>query len=263
MNDSNGAWVFISHSTKDWNEVRHVRNHLESLGHRPLVFFLKCLSDHDELIDLIKREIEARNVFLLCESENSRLSRYVQEEVEYIEEVAKKDPSKKYYEEINLNDDIQKQLEQIEVFSKRITVYLSYSRKDSAMADRLRDSLAECDYTVWSDQEMPPGVDFAQEIKDRLDPAIERGFVLFLLSPNFGASRFCMNELHYAMNKGYGSGRANLVPVLLPGTAGDLHELPNDLQLALAGIQVCDFTQGEFDANVAALVDDLRNREMD
>jgi len=55
-----------------------------SHGHNPLLFFLKCLSDHSELDDLIRREIEAAKFFLLCDSPNSQASRWVQHEVELI-----------------------------------------------------------------------------------------------------------------------------------------------------------------------------------
>jgi hypothetical protein len=47
-----GAWIFLSHSNHDWRAVREIRNVLEARGHRPLMFFLKCLDDHSELHDL-------------------------------------------------------------------------------------------------------------------------------------------------------------------------------------------------------------------
>ena len=63
MNDSlqhsEGAWIFVSHSTKDIVEVRAVRNALENMGHFPILFFLKSVSEHSELDTLIRREIEA------------------------------------------------------------------------------------------------------------------------------------------------------------------------------------------------------------
>lgn len=44
-NINNGIWVFLSHSNKDYDKVRTVRNILEEHGFRPLMFFLKCLDD--------------------------------------------------------------------------------------------------------------------------------------------------------------------------------------------------------------------------
>ena len=77
-------WVFISHSNKDFFKVRLIRNALENKGFMPILFYLRSISDDDEICDLIKREIDARNRFILCDSINSRLSRYVQTEVQYI-----------------------------------------------------------------------------------------------------------------------------------------------------------------------------------
>ena len=55
-----GIWVFLSHSNKDYEKVRQVRNILEQQGYRPLMFFLNCLNDDNEIDGLIKREIELK-----------------------------------------------------------------------------------------------------------------------------------------------------------------------------------------------------------
>lgn len=64
------AWVFLSHSNKDFNKVKILRNKLEERYYKPLLFFLKCLDDDDEIFELIKREISARDRFILCNSKN-------------------------------------------------------------------------------------------------------------------------------------------------------------------------------------------------
>ena len=51
--------------------MRKARNILEEQGKRPLMFFLKCLGDNDEIFELIKREIDARPRFILCKSQNT------------------------------------------------------------------------------------------------------------------------------------------------------------------------------------------------
>lgn len=65
-------WVFLSHSNKDYDKVRVVRNLLEDQKFRPIMFFLCCLEDNEEINDLIKREIDSRTRFILCDSENAR-----------------------------------------------------------------------------------------------------------------------------------------------------------------------------------------------
>ena len=39
------GWVFISHSSKDYEEVKIVRNYLEESGFSALMFYLKSLED--------------------------------------------------------------------------------------------------------------------------------------------------------------------------------------------------------------------------
>jgi hypothetical protein len=62
------AWVFVSHSHQDSDAVRSVRHEFERLHANPLLFFLMCLNDDEEVDSLIKREITARKFFLLCDS---------------------------------------------------------------------------------------------------------------------------------------------------------------------------------------------------
>lgn len=78
------VWIFISHSNKDFQSIVRLRNKLESRGYKPLLFFLKYLDDDVEIFELIKREIQARDRFILCDSQNSRESQWVQREIEYI-----------------------------------------------------------------------------------------------------------------------------------------------------------------------------------
>lgn len=40
-NSNNEIWVFLSHSNKDYEKVRIVRNILEEHGFRPLMFFFE------------------------------------------------------------------------------------------------------------------------------------------------------------------------------------------------------------------------------
>ena len=123
-----GFWVFISHSTKDFEIVRLVRNALEKSGRRPILFYLKCLSNKEEVNGLLKREIDARHRFVLCESKNARASEYVREEVEYIQS------KNRMFETIELSEiDLespnveQEILNLIKPFERRTTVFISYS----------------------------------------------------------------------------------------------------------------------------------------
>jgi hypothetical protein len=66
--DQDGAWIFVSHSHKDLKKVREIRDFFERDGHKPLLFYLKCLEEDDaRLPELIKNEIESRTWFVLCD----------------------------------------------------------------------------------------------------------------------------------------------------------------------------------------------------
>lgn len=88
MNKNNKIAVFLSHSHKDIEKIRKIRDILETLGCEPLMFYLKCLDDdNSELEDFIMREISARNIFLYCKSQNSENSVWVQKELAYIKQL--------------------------------------------------------------------------------------------------------------------------------------------------------------------------------
>src|SRR4051794_15227862 len=120
-----GLDIFMSHSQLDLQPVRAVRNELENRGHNPLMFFLRGVDDDAELTDLILREIEARTFFLLCDSENARRSRWVQQEVEMVKALPEK-----LYEQVDLAASLDEQLDSALELVRRGTVFLSYQRLD-------------------------------------------------------------------------------------------------------------------------------------
>ena len=77
---------FISHSHLDIEKVRIVRNVIEEIFfYEPILFFLKCISDDNELTNLIEREIDERVWFVYCQSKNAENSFYVQQERQYLD----------------------------------------------------------------------------------------------------------------------------------------------------------------------------------
>lgn len=122
------TWVFLSHSNEDFEKLRMVRDRLEELKFRPLLFFLKCLEDDDEILDLIKREIEARERFILCRSKFSKQSKWVKQEVAYVESL------KRPYEIIDLDAPEQTIEEGIMQFNRRSTIYL-WSKEDCVVKE--------------------------------------------------------------------------------------------------------------------------------
>ena len=46
-----GKTIFLSHSSKDIDKVRKIRDILESLDYEPLLFHMKCLDDDNETLE--------------------------------------------------------------------------------------------------------------------------------------------------------------------------------------------------------------------
>lgn len=258
MSSPDGAWIFLSHSTKDWDEVRRVRNLLEEKGHRPLVFFLKCLTEHSELDELIRREMEARTWFLLCDSKNARQSSWVQAEIKYI-----KGMHGKHHEEIDLNAPIKSQVERIDRLCKRVTVFLSYAHIDLPYARRIKEALVSHDYSVWLDiEQLASGANWSQQITSALDAAVERGFVLVLLSPRsvLSLARQINDAFDKASRAPHG---ANIIPIVIEDLGPIRGAMPSAARALLGGVQGFDFSRGDFDSTMATLIAHMKTRVMD
>lgn len=198
------SWVFISHSTKDFELVRLIRNVLEEMGRRPILFYLKCLSKKEEVNSLLKREIDARPRFILCDSRNARASEYVQEEVNYIQS------KKRMYETIDLSqvdldspNIVQEILNLIKPFHRRTSVFLSYSRNDQSIASQLQKQLKRVGFDVWDADfylDKVPGVvtqqDWETLIKTSISATLDKGYFIALLGDKLGD--FSISEIKYA-----------------------------------------------------------------
>ena len=87
QDNNNEIWVFLSHSNKDFEQVRILRNLLEENGFRPIMLYLRSKEDPskaEELRQLIYDEIDHRNWFIYCKSPNAESSKWVDEEVKYV-----------------------------------------------------------------------------------------------------------------------------------------------------------------------------------
>jgi len=193
--DDEGAWVFLSHSHNDINEIRRVRDRLEAKGHNPLLFFLKCLGDDSELDDLIRREIEARKFFLLCDSPNAQSSLWVQHEVQLI-----KSMKGKVYRSIDLGSPWEDQVDAIDDLSRRATVFMGYAHRDHAITEPIVRKLRALDYHV-TDLLVRPGQDVWESICEAIDTALAIGTVVFLLSPWSMERGWVFKEALYALQR--------------------------------------------------------------
>lgn len=197
MERENDIWVFLSHSNKDYEKVRKVRNLLEEQNFRPLMFFLNCLNDDEEIDSLIKREIDSRKRFILCDSPNAQSSKWVQNEVDYIKS------KQRYYYTINLSDPTEQIAKHILQFVRESTVYISYSRNDEQYYKQLKAILRDdlgmrvFDY----EQELFSGISYSEKITKTIDESLLNGYVIFLITGSFLKSTWCLKELEYVLHK--------------------------------------------------------------
>lgn len=197
MKQDNDIWVFLSHSNKDYEKVREVRNLLEELDFRPLIFFLNCLNEDDEIDSLIKREIDSRRRFILCDSPNAQSSKWVQKEVDYIKS------KQRYYYTLDLSESSEEIAEKVLEFAKESTVYISCSHKDEHYYEQLTTSLyndlgirvLDWENAIWS------GRSFETQIKEMIDKSLLNGYIIFLITDNFLKSPLCYKELEYVLQK--------------------------------------------------------------
>lgn len=254
-----GAWIFLSHSTKDWDQVRKVRNLLEDQKHRPLMFFLKCLNEENEIGGLIKREIDARHWFLLCNSKNAKASRWVDAEMTYIKSL-----TGKRYEEIDLDQEIETQVERINRLCKRATVVISYAWENRDMALSLMKDLEEKDLGVFTMERLAPSVDWEKEFSRAVSEAAARGYVLVLLSKAAMRNPSFVRELdrivRIAMNTPL---KGNILPIGLDPIAETISAMPPHLSHFFWAIQWLDLSAGYGPRQFASLFEYVLNRNVD
>lgn len=241
-----GFWVFVSHSTKDFERVRLVRNALEDSGFRPILFYLKCLENENEVNDLLKREIDARKRFILCDSPNAQASKFVQSEVDYIRS------KNRMYEIINLSQidinsrDVEKKvLNLIKPFKRRTKVFLSFSDNDRDLAILVKTEFTNGGFTVVDSEtayhdaenelhgaETIIGYSF-YEVLDGLaercvdyyiENTLKEGYVVSLLSATSYQSRYQFHELEKAM----AISPSRIMPIIV--NEMNLRQLPDDMQ---------------------------------
>lgn len=221
MAKQSDAWVFVSHSNRDLAAVRRVRNELESQSANPILFLLKCVEDHDELDALIKREVRARNFFLLCDSVNAQASNWVQQEVALLRSL----PNKRIGE-LTLGDPWHEQQKAIKALLENATVFLSYAKGDQKLgrAQPYAEFLASEDFAVFDPMvDLRPGMPWQQAIERALQEAARGGHLIQFLSATALRSPFVEREFIYFVEaaKAAAGGRHPILIVLDP-----LEDLP-------------------------------------
>lgn len=210
-----GCWIFLSHSSKDIEKVRQIRNEFEKRGHNPLAFHLLCLSNETkekkaELDGLIKREIDAREWFVYCNSDSANASEYVKMERDYIS-----DKNKEMKWTLDLSKPMDELIKEIDKICIELKVFLSYAHKDQEMVDMLSNELLKLDLSVWQTGDILDD-DWGDSIKD----AIKYNFSVAIITENYLKSRWCLLELIEITKSG-----KHFMPIIV----GDA-DIPNEIK---------------------------------
>lgn len=226
---NDNTYVFLSHSHYDFDRVCRLRNLLEAEGFKPLMFFLKAFENpkfEPMLKPILIEEIDKRELFILCRSENSKKSDWVKFEEDHIK--SKHVP----YGVIDLNEDIDAQIDIIKLYRRRTSrkVFISYPRTIFRFVQVLNDSLQANWFETWVDyKDIEDGELFKKQITSAIDKAAEEGYVLYLVDcDRYG--EWQQRELMYALDKS-----ALVIPVIVSGK-----RIPDMLQFLLYSKQFID-----------------------
>ena len=106
-------------------------------------------------------------------------------------------------------------------------IFLSYSRVNTKLMQRVRDDLRAAGLSVWTDEGIEPG---SFSWKEAIESAIrETGILIVLLSPSANDSRWVQREIDYAEAQG-----KYILPLLIQG------DIQDAVPFALAGSQFVD-----------------------
>ncbi|HEU5199747.1 MAG TPA: toll/interleukin-1 receptor domain-containing protein [Ktedonobacterales bacterium] len=126
-----------------------------------------------------------------------------------------------------------------------LSLFISYSRTDSALVDRIEADLKARNFYVWVDRRK---IEAGQNFRDELQKAIDRcQIVLVVLSPEAMASKYVRQEYGYADEQ-----NKTIIPLNWRATK---------VPLTLNGIQWVDF-QGNYDQGLADLLIFLSRQEI-
>ena len=242
---TDNTYVFLSHSHYDFDKVCRLRNLLEAEGFKPLMFFLKAFENpkfEPMLKPILKEEIDKRDLFILCRSENSEMSDWVKFEEDHIK--SKLVP----YAVIDLNGDIYAQIAIIKLYRRRISrkVFISYPRTLSPLVHGLTYALQANGFKTWVDYSSLIDDKFQEPTFKAIDKAAEEGYMLYLVDGNrYG--KWQRRELHYALRKS-----ALVIPVIVAGET-----LPDEFVFELGHIQWLDVRNLPEDEQIHEITQEL------
>lgn len=196
-------YLFISHSHADIKEVRVIRNELEECGYEPICFYLASLEDDNEILDLIKREIDARRFFIYVDSPNARNSLWVRSELEYLAGTKRRiDRTILIDVDMDAEDKVAYLQEEARKLMQSLRVFVSYSMRDRRVVRPVVEALEQAGYSTFHDRFLDANT--AAKYQDELDEMIvdvaETGCFVAFINESYLGSRYLQGELKRALD---------------------------------------------------------------
>lgn len=206
--------IFLSHSSKDIEKVRKIRDILEIMDYIPLLFYLCCLDDdNDELESFIKREIDARNIFLYCKSQNSEKSIWVKKEVDYIKESSFRHT--RYYE-IDIDRPLHESIPSLLIMLSKIirdnTIFISASHKCMGLSNNLLSLLISYGFDV---QKFDSNDQETYEKTIDVVKISKNGIFISLITYDYLKSTMAMSELEKASYQENDDDIRHILPIVV------------------------------------------------
>lgn len=145
----------------------------------------------------IKREIDCRTRFIICDSENSQASKWVQSEVAYIKS------QQRSYETIDLSKSDEEIKEQLDKLVKSTQIFFCGSAVDHDILDSVYSHIEKYDIRSSFDlSNMGLEVNYQQGINNAIELLKDSGFFVFFASGKSLSSNKVISELQYAIANG-------------------------------------------------------------
>ncbi len=209
------------------------------------MFYLKCLTDAEEIDSLIKREIDERDWFVYADSQHARNSKWVTTEREYIESL-----TGKHVFTVDLEASPEAQLKQIEHMTRQMKVFISYSHRDIQLCQRIQQKLISQDMLVLTDEDLTPQNSWIESAHSQITDACHNGFVLLLITENTVNSRHIAIEIQKTKQE-----HGKIVPVYIGNAT-----LNPDLVFSIGDIQGVHLDEHPTDDDLDKLVDNILHR---
>ncbi|MDX4069885.1 toll/interleukin-1 receptor domain-containing protein [Aliarcobacter skirrowii] len=210
------GWVFLSHSSKDYESVKLVRNYLEDNGFSALMFYLKCLEDKDKedfVQNIIKWEIESRNIFVLCNSEEAKSSNWVREEFKYVKTL-----KNKIIKEIDMEIFKYRKATALSVLDTLInnaTLYFIYHSENKEIVTKIYNFLNSKGFQILKNNPNTTSMTFKNKTNNfisAIEEAYKKGTILIFLSKKVLDSNWFWYEKERALSN---KNKIFIIPIIL------------------------------------------------